>query len=54
MLQCAQEIFPKDQTFNPTFELTYWRWALEMAQKWRQRLNLPREKKWDAILQDLA
>ena len=54
VLQCAQEIFPKDQTFNPTFELTYWRWALEMAQKWRQRLNLPREKKWDAILQDLA
>ncbi|MEI6197393.1 MAG: hypothetical protein WCS42_24015, partial [Verrucomicrobiota bacterium] len=54
VLQCAQEIFPKDQTFNPTFELTYWRWALEMAQTWRMRLNLPREKKWDAILQDLA
>ena len=54
VLQCAQEIFPKDKTFNPTFELTYWRWALETAQLWRERLHLPREKKWDAVLRDLA
>ncbi len=53
-LQCAQEIFPKDKTFNPTFELTYFRWALETAQLWRERLNLPREKKWDHVLQHLA
>ncbi|HEY5345468.1 MAG TPA: hypothetical protein VIK62_03900 [Verrucomicrobiae bacterium] len=53
-LQCAQEIFPKDKTFNPTFELTYFRWALETAQQWRERLNLPREKKWDDVLQKLA
>jgi hypothetical protein len=53
-LQCAQEIFPKNNTFNPTFELTYWRWGLETAQLWRERLGLPREKKWDAVLQDLA
>ena len=54
VLQCAQEIFPKNNTFNPTFELTYWRWALEAAQTWRTRLGLPREKKWDDILRDLA
>ncbi len=54
ILQCAQEIFPKDKTFNPTFELTYWRWALETAQTWRTRLGLPREEKWDAVLRDLA
>lgn len=53
-LQCAQEIFPKDRTFNPTFELTYWRWALEAAQVWRTRLGLPREQHWDAVLRDLA
>jgi len=53
-LQCAQEIFPKDKTFNPTFELTYFRWALETAQQWRQRLGLPREKKWDDVLNGLA
>ncbi len=54
VLQCAQEIFPKDKTFNPTFELTYFRWALETAQQWRERLKLPREKKWDDVLQKLA
>jgi len=54
VLQGAQEIFPKDKTFNLTFELTYWRWALETAQNWRTRLDLPREKKWDDALRDLA
>jgi hypothetical protein len=54
VLQGAQEIFPKDKTFNLTFELTYFRWALETAQQWRERLKLPREKKWDDVLQHLA
>jgi hypothetical protein len=53
-LQCAQEIFPKDKTFNPTFELTYWRWGLETAQLWRERLGFPRDEKWDAVLKGLA
>jgi hypothetical protein len=54
VLQCAQEIFPKNHTLNPTFELTYWRWALETARQWRTRLGLPREKKWDDVLAGLA
>jgi hypothetical protein len=54
VLQCAQEIFPKDHTLNPTFELTYWRWGLEAAQRWRERLGLPREAKWDRVLNGLA
>jgi protein-glucosylgalactosylhydroxylysine glucosidase len=54
VLQCAQEIFPKNNTFNPPFELAYWRWGLETAQQWRQRLGLPRNEKWDAVLKDLA
>ena len=49
-LECAQEIFPKDRTFNPTFELTYWRWGLETAQRWRERLKLKRDEKWDHVL----
>ena len=53
-LQCAQEIFPKERTFNPTFELTYWRWGLETAQQWRRRLGLPRNEQWDVVLQGLA
>ena len=54
VLQCAQEIFPKDRTFNPTFELAYWRWGLATAQAWRERLHLPREPKWDEVLAGLA
>jgi hypothetical protein len=54
VLQSAQEIFPKNRTYNPTFELTYWRWGLETAQLWRTRLGLPREKKWDDVLSGLA
>jgi hypothetical protein len=54
ILQSAQEIFPKDKTLNPTFELTYWRWGLEAAQQWRQRLGLPRDAKWDDVLHHLA
>jgi hypothetical protein len=54
VLQSAQERFPKDKTLNPTFELTYVRWALETAQQWRTRLGLPREQKWDDVLRGLA
>jgi hypothetical protein len=54
VLQTTQEIFPKDKTLDPTFELTYWRWGLETAQEWRERLGLPRELKWDDVLQKLA
>ena len=54
VLQCAQERFPKDATLNPTFELTYWRWGLETAQAWRERLGLPREPEWDRVLDKLA
>ncbi len=54
VLQCAQERFPKTATLNPTFELTYWRWGLETAQKWRERLGLPRDPEWDRVLEKLA
>lgn len=53
-LQCAQEIFPKDRTFNPTFELTYWRWGLQMAQLWRARMGLRPDPHWEKVLKDLA
>jgi hypothetical protein len=39
---------------NPTFELGYWRWALETAQPWRQRLGLPRNAEWDNVLNKMA
>ena len=53
-LQCAQEVFPKDRTINCSYELTYWRWGLETAQAWRERLGLGRASSWDRVLRDLA
>lgn len=53
-LQCAQEAFPKDRTYNCSFELEYWRWGLETAQTWRTRLGLARQPEWDAVLKGLA
>jgi hypothetical protein len=49
----AQERFKAEQTFNPTYELVYWHWALNLAQKWRERLHLPRNEKWDKVLKNL-
>jgi hypothetical protein len=54
IIQSAQEVYPKDRTFNPTFELAYWHWGLQTAQEWRERLGLPRDPKWDDVLQKLA
>lgn len=54
VLQCAQERFPKHATLNPTFELAYWRWGLETAQRWRERLDMPRDPEWDRVLDKLA
>ena len=53
-LQGAQEIFPKQTTVNATFELAYWRWGLEAAQRWRERLGLAREERFDRVLRGLS
>jgi hypothetical protein len=50
----AQERFKAEETFNPTYELVYWHWALTVAQQWRERLHLPRNKKWDDVLKRLS
>lgn len=50
----AQECFEAVETFNPTYELAYWHWGLSKAQEWRERLGMPRNKKWDEVLNNLA
>ena len=50
----AQERFKPGETFNPTFELAYWQWALSTAQKWRERLQMPPNRKWDEVLAKLS
>jgi hypothetical protein len=53
-LQGAQEIFPKQTTVNTAFELAYWRFGLETAQRWRERLALARDERLDRVLGRLS
>jgi len=46
----AQENFEPMDTFNPTFELEYWRFGLGTAQEWRVRLGMKKDPKWDNVL----
>ena len=50
----AQECFDAVKTFNPTYELAYWSWALNVAQQWRERMGMARQKKWDEVINNLA
>lgn len=52
----AQESYGRyrSRNLNPTFELAYWYWGLETAQKWRQRLGLERDAKWDRVMRMLS
>ena len=50
----AQECYNNSETFNAPFELAYWRWGLSTAQKWRERLDMPRNEQWDRILAKLS
>jgi len=52
----AQESYGRDRrrNLNPTFELAYWYWGLETAQKWRQRLGMKRNPKWDDVKSKLS
>lgn len=50
----AQERFKAMQTFNPTYELAYWNWALDTAVAWKKRLNEAAPKKWQDVLDKLS
>jgi len=52
----AQESYGRDRVrnLNPTFELAYWYWGLQTAQKWRQRLGFERDQNWDHVINQLS
>ncbi len=50
----AQENHPPRETWNPTFELAYWAYGLEVAQRWRERLGMRRHPAWDKVINQLA
>jgi protein-glucosylgalactosylhydroxylysine glucosidase len=39
---------------NPTMELGYWKWALEIAQQWRIRLGMAPDPLYDKVIKNLA
>jgi hypothetical protein len=50
----AQERFKPEETFNPSYELAYWDWALKTAQDWRVRSGMKRNAGWDSVIQYLS
>lgn len=50
----AQETLPVATTINPPFELSYWHFALEVAQQWRERLGETRNALWDDIIHKIS
>ncbi|MBB3186963.1 hypothetical protein [Microbacter margulisiae] len=49
----AQETLKASTTVDPPLELSYWYYALNTAQKWRERCGMPRNPEWDKVLQHL-
>ena len=50
----AQERFKAMETFNPTYELAYWNWALKTAIAWKKKLNQKVPEKWETVLAKLS
>ena len=50
----AQETLKADSTVNPPFELSYWLWGMQTAQKWRERMDKPRVLLWDKLIEKLS
>lgn len=47
----AQESYGgiRTEVWNPTYELVYWHWALDVACRWRERLGLPVPPVWREV-----
>jgi protein-glucosylgalactosylhydroxylysine glucosidase len=50
----AQENHPPRETWNPTFELSYWVYGLKVAQQWRERLGMQRHPLWNKVINQLS
>jgi len=53
-LFAASENTTSEETKNPAFELSYWRYGLRTAIEWRKRLQLPEMETWNTVFQKLA
>ena len=50
----AQENHKPETTINPTFELEYWYFGLNMANEWRKRLGMDENPEWMKIAEKMS
>ncbi|MDH6311916.1 hypothetical protein M2137_000675 [Parabacteroides sp. PFB2-10] len=50
----AQETLRASETINPPFELSYWHYAMSVAQQWREREGKKRKPQWDELIDKLS
>lgn len=50
----AQETLKAGETVNPPFELSYWHYAMQVAQQWRERRGMKRDMAWEDMTARLS
>src|SRR5690606_23138593 len=50
----AQETLRASETINPPFEISYWHYAMNTAQKWREIAGQKRNLDWDELIDKLS
>lgn len=50
----AQETLRASETINPPFEVSYWHYAMSVAQQWREREGKTRKPQWDELIDKLS
>lgn len=50
----AQETLRAGEAVNPPFELSYWHFAMNIAQEWRVRAGEKRNLEWDELIDKLS
>jgi hypothetical protein len=53
-IKAVTEDTNENQTRDPTFELAYWHYGLQLAQTWRRRLGLAPDPQWQQVLDHLS
>lgn len=50
----VQECHKPEETLNPAFEVSYWRYTLETAVRWARELGLDYDAKWEEVAGKMA
>lgn len=53
-LIAAQETLRADEAINPPFEVSYWHYAMNVAQQWRERAGKERNVEWDEMIDKMS